>query len=310
MKHRHFFTRKSLLAFILMLLAFSVPNIKLFAAPLNQQSEKALVTVESYKINNDSLHAGDVLDITVTLKNKSTTNSSSNVIVKFTNTNGDVFPIDGELNQIYIGDLGVGESVTKHVLANLAKDLQFENFVFLNVAVSYWDSEYGDGQTETILRIPVDQKDGVEISEVAPGQFYAGQNGKVTVSFRNKVKDDIENLVLRVSDGKRERVVDYPVDVLPVGVTNTIDVYFRFENKGQEEINCELVQIKNGSEITRGEKIVTTVTVAAGSLVTDNFENREYGMKYKLAQLAMILAAVFAIAVLAVMHHKKQKVIR
>lgn len=292
---------------VFMLISMIFSGVFIAGTEADEETEKALIALESYKVNSEMLEAGGELNVIFRLKNMSETNAASNIIVKFTNSNGDVYPKEGELSQVYIEELEVGESAEGMISANIADKLQFKNHFFVTVSILYWDSEYGEGMTESTLRIPVKETNDVSfISIESKDSFHVDQKDKLSLLIKNRTIEDAEKLTIVVKESS-DVLREYEIDNLPAGISNTVDFYFEFQNPGTRTLSFELLQEDDGENIILSKENID-ITVTEATELERLVQEAVYGQSYMLIQYAIILTAVIIIFVLTLTHLLKRKV--
>ena len=90
-------------------LSLSVQSVK---ATEIAGADSAIISVESYEVEEGALVAGEQVTINFTVKNNSAVTDARNVMVTFDSANYALMPVYGEGNQTYIGDVAAGTTKT------------------------------------------------------------------------------------------------------------------------------------------------------------------------------------------------------
>ena len=158
--------------------------------------------VESYSISSDKIYAGETFDVTITLKNTSSTEAIQNLQIGFKDTAevAKLVPASGGSNTLYISKIGKGESVTEVISLQTAPDTEAKAYT-LGVECSYEGASDNKAYTanETIA-IPILQEIRVKFDDptIYDSEAWVGQSCGMYVKMYNMGKSSLYNCMIDV----------------------------------------------------------------------------------------------------------------
>lgn len=181
-------------------------NVKKGLAPSTGDGEGAGSTpkliVESYSISSDKIYAGETFDVTVTLRNTSSSEDIQNLQIGFKDTQevAKLVPASGGSNTLYIKKIAKGDSVTEVISLQTAPDTEAKAYT-LGLDFSYEGASDNKAYTagETIA-IPILQKIRVKFDDptIYDSEAWVGQSCGMYVRMYNMGKSALYNCMIEV----------------------------------------------------------------------------------------------------------------
>lgn len=181
-------------------------NVKKGLAPSTGDGEGAGSTpkliVESYSISSDKIYAGETFDVTVTLRNTSSSEDIQNLQIGFKDTQevAKLVPASGGSNTLYIKKIAKGDSVTEVISLQTAPDTEAKAYT-LGLDFSYEGASDNKAYTagETIA-IPILQKIRVKFDDptIYDSEAWVGQSCGMYVRMYNMGKSSLYNCMIEV----------------------------------------------------------------------------------------------------------------
>lgn len=181
-------------------------NVKKGLAPSSGDGEGAGSTpkliVESYSISSDKIYAGETFDVTVTLRNTSSSEDIQNLQIGFKDTQevAKLVPASGGSNTLYIKKIAKGDSVTEVISLQTAPDTEAKAYT-LGLDFSYEGASDNKAYTagETIA-IPILQKIRVKFDDptIYDSEAWVGQSCGMYVRMYNMGKSSLYNCMIEV----------------------------------------------------------------------------------------------------------------
>lgn len=181
-------------------------NVKKGLAPSSGDGEGGGSTpkliVESYAISSDKIYAGETFDVTITLRNTSSTEDIQNIQIGFKDTQevAKLVPASGGSNTLYIKKIAKGDSVTEVVSLQTAPDTEAKAYT-LGLDFSYEGASDNKAYTagETIA-IPILQKIRVKFDDptIYDSEAWVGQSCGMYVRMYNMGKSSLYNCMIEV----------------------------------------------------------------------------------------------------------------
>lgn len=181
-------------------------NVKKGLAPSAGDGEGAGSTpkliVESYSISSDKIYAGETFDVTVTLRNTSSSEDIQNLQIGFKDTQevAKLVPASGGSNTLYIKKIAKGDSVTEVISLQTAPDTEAKAYT-LGLDFSYEGASDNKAYTagETIA-IPILQKIRVKFDDptIYDSEAWVGQSCGMYVRMYNMGKSSLYNCMIEV----------------------------------------------------------------------------------------------------------------
>lgn len=181
-------------------------NVKKGLAPSAGDGEGAGSTpkliVESYSISSDKIYAGETFDVTITLRNTSSSEDIQNLQIGFKDTQevAKLVPASGGSNTLYIKKIAKGDSVTEVISLQTAPDTEAKAYT-LGLDFSYEGASDNKAYTagETIA-IPILQKIRVKFDDptIYDSEAWVGQSCGMYVRMYNMGKSSLYNCMIEV----------------------------------------------------------------------------------------------------------------
>lgn len=181
-------------------------NVKKGLAPSAGDGEGAGSTpkliVESYSISSDKIYAGETFDVTITLRNTSSSEDIQNLQIGFKDTQevAKLVPASGGSNTLYIKKIAKGDSVTEVLSLQTAPDTEAKAYT-LGLDFSYEGASDNKAYTagETIA-IPILQKIRVKFDDptIYDSEAWVGQSCGMYVRMYNMGKSSLYNCMIEV----------------------------------------------------------------------------------------------------------------
>ena len=84
-------------------------------------AESAVVDIETYEVEEGALNPGEQITLNLKVKNNSEITDAKNTVITFESMDGALAPIYGDDNQIYIGTVPAGQTVSVMIEAVVSK---------------------------------------------------------------------------------------------------------------------------------------------------------------------------------------------
>ena len=199
----------------------------------------AIIEVQSYTIEGGMIEAGKDITVNLTLHNTATNVSANNILMTLSNSNGSLYPVYGNSNQVYVGTISADQ--TKVIPVKLTIGNTFTgNAVDLSCDFVYESANTRMNNTSTIV-IPTSGGSTIGVKSVDMTS-HAIVNGKSLLAFSyvNQSSSNITDAKLlitgKVSTGSKE----IKLDTVYAGKSYTEDLYVTFVEPGDQEINISL----------------------------------------------------------------------
>lgn len=295
-----------LLTMLFTILLFMNMNIDVEA------KEKALVTLENYDVLEGVVAQGEIITLSLTFKNKSMV-SAEDVMIYAYNPNGDIFPIFGEENPLYIGDLGPGESYQREATICVSENLIKNNYLQLNFSTAYLDNEFGEKTNSVFLSIPIADECRLKLNNISiASKFSVLQTGIISINYRNTGKKTINSLGIRIKGNIEGDALEYYIDSLGVEIENNIDCYIKFLKAGDQDISLEAFYTDDDGtkHILDSESITVTVADSIESMSV-NRGLKDSGLRNKqlIKQGVIILGCFVVILIVVIWKNSRTKLI-
>lgn len=298
---------KMIICSMLILCTMLASNGVVMAAPVTSASS-AVVGIRSYEILEGSLNPGEEVTLKIVLENNSKMMTAENIILTYDVEGNNIFPVYGEGNQVYVGNIEATGTKVVELSLMVAKDYRADMIV-MNIGMDYVSAGTIVANHVT-LNIPAYVL-GKLVSEsvVVASNATIGVNSLVSIRCKNEGITDISNAKL-VIDGKvEEESKEISLPILSAGKTYTQDYYVRFAESGIQTIQLAYQYTDNQGvmyTVDCGEyKVNVTNAVDAAENNTVVVEQTNSGDSVML-QIILLAGAVIAIVVVSVIYIKKR----
>lgn len=190
------------------------------------EGKEPFIVVERYELSHERIIPGNGFTLTLHIKNLSDTRGARQVLLDIANPKG-VAPVYGTVSQMYLGDLGPGES----------RAISFDYDSWTSIASETLDFNVtlvSDGNMNGVtLRLPA----GIEsifhvMAANGPSIVYVNEMSSVSLNFRVLGDENVSDVVLRM-DCNGETVATSQVGNLSAGTTKTQNVSFKLTEVGK-----------------------------------------------------------------------------
>lgn len=298
---------KLIICSILMLCTILASNGAVMAAPVTS-ANSAVVGIRSYEILEGSLNPGEEITLKIILENNSKVMAAENVVLTYKVEGDKIFPIYGEGNQVYVGNIEAAGAKEVELGLMVAKDYRAD-MVVMNIGMDYVSA--GTIVTNDVtLNIPAYAL-GKLVSEsvVVASNATVGVNALVSIRCKNEGTTDISDAKLIIDGNVEEESKEIPLPILSAGKTCTQDYYVRFAESGIQTIQLAYQYTDNQGAmytVDCGEyKVNVTNAIDAAGNSTVVIEQMNSGSSIML-QFVLLIGAAVAIVAVSVMYIKKR----
>lgn len=298
---------KMILCSMLMLCTILISDRMVMAAPVTSASS-AVVGIRSYEVLEGSLNPGEEVTLKLVLENNSKVMAAENIVLTYETEGNKIFPVYGEGNQVYVGNIEASGTKTIELSLMVAKDYHAD-MVVMNINMDYVTA--GTIVTNNVtLNIPAYVL-GKLVSEsvVVASNATVGVNSLVSIRCKNEGTSDISDAKLIVEGMVEENSKEIVLPILSAGKTYTQDYNVRFAESGIQTIQLSYQYTdKQGMMYTVecGEyKVNVTNAVNTMGNSTVIVEQTNSGNSIML-QLILLAGAAAAIVAVSVMYIKKR----
>lgn len=298
---------KMILCSMLMLCTILISDRMVMAAPVTSASS-AVIGIRSYEVLEGSLNPGEEVTLKLVLENNSKVMAAENVVLTYDADGNKIFPVYGEGNQVYVGNIEASGTKTIELSLMVAKDYHAD-MVVMNINMDYVTA--GTIVTNNVtLNIPAYVL-GKLVSEsvVVASNATVGVNSLVSIRCKNEGTSDISDAKLIVEGMVEENSKEIVLPILSAGKTYTQDYNVRFAESGIQTIQLSYQYTdKQGMMYTVecGEyKVNVTNAVNTMGNSTVIVEQTNSGNSIML-QLILLAGAAAAIVAVSVMYIKKR----
>lgn len=252
------------LTFVLVFVILGTNSIKVSATEQKEAETETteavfepLIVVDYYEITNEKIVPGEDFTLTLMLKNYSMNQPAKGVLLDISNPAG-VAPVYGTISQVYVGDIGAGESKEVVVEYNSWTTIVGDTLDFNVTIIS--DSK----QNYAVLRVPV----GVDspfsiISVTAPSEVEVYGLATLSLTFKVIGEEKVKDVVLAArADGVL--IGSSQIGIISPGLTMTQQLLLSFVNTGEQTIDLSLEYVDE-----QGQKEVTSVTTTTITVIEE-----------------------------------------
>ncbi|MBE5947842.1 MAG: hypothetical protein E7261_02310 [Lachnospiraceae bacterium] len=222
---------------------------EIFAAPL--------IVVDYYEITNEKIVPGEDFTLKMVLKNYSLNQAATGVLVDISNPVG-VAPVYGTVSQVYIGDIGAGESKEVVIEYNSWTTIVGDTLDFNVTIVTDANQNY------VILRVPVGVDSPFSIIGVtAPSEVEVYNLATLSIAFKVLGEERVKDVVLTAMSGD-VLIGSSQIGILSPGLTKTQQLLLSFVDVGEHVIDLNFEYVDE-----EGQKKIIPITSAIISVVTE-----------------------------------------
>ena len=261
------------------------------------------VVVDKYEVTKEKIVPGEEFTLTITLKNYHSTKTATGVLIDITNPQG-VAPVYGTVSQLYIGDIGPGQSKNVEIDYNSWTTITSDTVDFNVTVLSDTNTNY------ITLRVPAGADSPFSILNVdMPTEVIANEYSTVSVTFKVFGENNVKDVVLRM-ESNGEMIANSMIGILTPGTSKTQQLLLRLDEVGQHVIDMGLEYIDESGQkkivsvatdvINVVEKSISNSDVQENPNTTDNTTDQ----MFLLGVGGMLILVVFLVIVVAL---KKKK---
>ena len=207
-----------------------------------------LIVVDYYEITNEKIVPGEDFTLKMVLKNYSTVASATGVLIDISNPAG-VAPVYGSVSQMFIGDIGAGESKEVVIDYNSWTTILGDTLDFNVTIVSDTKQNY------VVLRVPVGVDSPFSILNVsAPLSVEIYGLATLSLTFKVLGEDRVKDVVLTAYENG-QLIGTSQIGIISPGLTKTQQLLLSFIEKGDHTVDLYLEYVDE-----TGQKKTTQVT--------------------------------------------------
>ena len=267
----------------------------------------AIVSIESYKVEEGSLNPGEEITINLKLKNNSTVTPAQNVMITFDSANYALIPVYGEGNQAFVDYIAPNDTVELSVKATV-NTLYNADMAHLKCHFSYM-SGTECLNNETTLFIPT-YVSGNLISEsvVVAENATVGVDTLVSVRYKNSSSTDITDAKLIIDGNINEESKEIELPIADAGKTYTDDYNVSFEKNGIQTLTIQYAytDAQGNSYITDCGEYKVNVSKGVQQY-SDAVIKEENGLVEQAARFMLLAIAGVIIVIVVTRYIKKRK---
>lgn len=219
------------------------------------------IVVDYYEITNEKIVPGEDFTLKIVLKNYNTRYPATGVLIDISNPAG-VAPVYGTVSQMYIGDIGAGESKEVEIEYNSWTTIVSDTLDFNVTVVSDTNTNY------IVLRAPVGADSPFSIlSATAPASVEVYGLATLSLTFKVLGEERVKDVVLTAtSDG--QLIGSSQIGIISPGITKTQQLLLSFVEIGEHTVDLNLEYVDE-----TGQKKVVPVTTTIITVIEDAPDN-------------------------------------
>ncbi len=224
------------------------------AATTTVMPSDPLIVVDHYEITNEKIVPGEDFTLKIVLKNYNTIYPATGVLIDISNPAG-VAPVYGTVSQMYIGDIGAGESKEVVIEYNSWTTIVGDTLDFNVTVVSDTNTNY------IVLRVPVGADSPFSIlSATAPASVEVYGLATLSLTFKVLGEERVKDVVLVASE--EEKIVgSSQIGIISPGLTKTQQLLLSFIEKGEHTIDLKLEYVDETGQKKNVPVTTTIITV-------------------------------------------------
>lgn len=300
-------TLKSIALTMLLVCGLCFMDVTVNAAQL-ASAESAVVDIETYEVEEGALNAGEQVTLNLKVKNNSEKTDAKNAVVTFESMDGALAPIYGDDNQIYIGTVPAGQTVSVIIEAVVNKQYKADATA-LKCYFTYVSGASALNNT-VVINIPTNVSGNLLAESVVVAEnATVGVNALVSVRCKNAGTATISDAKLLVSGNVQEDNKEIALPVIGEGKTVTEDYYVSFVESGIQNLQLELqyTDMKgNVCTIDCGEYKVNVTNKVTGTN-NDAVVEQVEGTRSTMLKLILLGAAACMAAGMTLGYLKKRR---
>ena len=219
-----------------------------------------LIVVDYYEITNEKIVPGEDFTLKMVLKNYSTVASATGVLIDISNPAG-VAPVYGSVSQMFIGDIGAGESKEVVVDYNSWTTILGNTLDFNVTIVSDTKQNY------VVLRVPVGADSPFSILNAsAPASVEVYSLATLSLTFKVLGEERVKDVVLTAYENE-QLIGTSQIGIISPGLTKTQQLLLSFVEKGEHTVDLKLEYVDE-----TGQKKITPVTSTVITVVDETVD--------------------------------------
>ncbi len=252
---------KIMAAVMIAALLLGTNDMDAFAA--EEAAAAPMVVIEKYEVTDEKIVPGEDFTLTITLTNYNRTATAREVLLDIDNPDG-VAPVYGTVSQVFVGDIGPGESKEISLEYNSWTTIITNTLDFYVTVITSMNQNY------IVLRVPAGSDSPFSVlSANVPESVRVNENLSLSVAFQVLGEDNVSNVALTVyHDG--QQIADSQIGILTPGVTKTQQVSMSLPETGEYALELALEYMD-----TAGQDIVVPIGTALVSVVDSDSVDAE-----------------------------------
>lgn len=300
-------TLKGIALSMLLVCGIWCTDIAAHAAQLSS-AESAVVDIETYEVEEGALNPGEQITLNLKVKNNSQVTDAKNTVITFESMDGALAPIYGDDNQIYIGTVPAGQTVSVMLEAVVNKQYRADA-TQLKCYFTYVSGATALNNTVAI-NIPTNVSGALLAESVVVAEnATVGVNALVSVRCKNGGTTAISDAKLLVNGKVQEGNEGIQLPVIGEGKTIAEDYYVSFTESGIQSLQLELQYTDakgNVCAVDCGEYKVNVTNKVSGTGYDAVVEQVE-GTSSAVLKVILLGAAAFMAAGVTVGYFKKRR---
>ena len=262
----------------------------------DEVSAAPILQISNYTIDEGALTPGSVVTINFSVTNTSNAMAATDAVLTLKSESGVVYPVYGEDNQLVLGTVQPGETVTNSIKMNVSKYFKDE-VVPLECDFSYLSGEKV-GQNQVIIAIPSTTGYSLNISEIKIAENATmGAKSLVNFELTNISGHEIKDAKLQVTGNVDDKSKVIDLGVISANKKELKDCYIIYKATGEQTIALNLVYTdENGEEVTIDQGKFTINVESSYSKENDSIGiNKLCIVGYVFAGIAFIVAFIIVV---------------
>lgn len=232
-----------------LLIQFFWGNSSTVSATEANGQEAPLIMVEQYAVTDEKIVPGQDFTLTLVLKNCSSSQTVSNVMIDISNPNG-VAPIYGTVSQVYVGNISAGQSKEISLEYNSWTSIMGDTLDFNLTIVSDQATNY------VVLRIPVGSDSPFSVTSASiTSELREGEVGNAALSFRVLAESNVRNMSMVLKENG-EVIASSMIGIVTAGTSKSQSLPFTLETVGEHAIE---IILQYDDEVGQTQEVVVGV---------------------------------------------------
>lgn len=265
-----------------------------------EKPERVRVVLDGYEVSGSFVTPGSEFEIQFVIKNTHSELIAENVVLTLTNNQGIAFPIEGESNQIFIGDIEADSSCEVTVPIRISETVKNIQDVILQVALTYSDLYTLMISESAYVAVPLRQECNLELTEFRLSDHcYVSEKSVVSSEIKNEGDMDVEEVELHIVLENDSEFV-YEIGDITRGTTKYFDHLICMEQPGEQTITVFMSykdEMGNEASTERTEYPINVLEGDSGK--TELLENSTdvNGKDFIITNLVLVLVAILIVVV-------------